>query len=338
MNWRMAAIVMTLLASAGGIQAADAVKAVLVIHGGAGTIQREKMSDEHERQYRAALTASLEAGHRALRREGGTSVDAVEAAVRVLEDSPLFNAGVGSVFTREGRIEMDASIMEGKQRKAGAVAAVSKVRNPVAAARLVMERSPHVLLVGEGAERFARSEGLAEANPLDFWTEPRWKALLDARREQTQPQPPQAGRVELPDSYFGTVGAVAVDREGNLAAATSTGGLTFKLPGRVGDSPIVGAGTYADNHTCAVSCTGQGEIFIRHLVAHSLAMLVKHRGLTVSEAAAETFKTLPQTPGGVGGLIALDCDGRFTMHFDTPGMYRGYATAAGQFNVELFGG
>jgi beta-aspartyl-peptidase (threonine type) len=232
-------------------------KVVLAIHGGSGVITRSQMTAEREARYRQALEQSLQAGYERLQGRG-SSVDAVEAAIKVLEDSPLFNAGKGAVFTHEGRNELDASIMEGAEKRAGAVAGLTRIKNPIAAARAVMERSPHVLLVGEGADRFALGQKLEEVNPVYFWTPERWKALQDALEQERSSAGPQTSRRDppsAPDRPFGTVGAVALDRHGNLAAGTSTGGMTNKRAGRVGDSPIIGAGTYADNATCAVSAT-----------------------------------------------------------------------------------
>ena len=330
---------MTLLVSTtvNHLQAAEAEKpVVLVIHGGAGpSIQRDKISPELEREYRAALGAALRAGYQALDREAGASLDAVEAAVRALEDCGLFDAGRGSVFTREGRTEMDAAIMDGKTRAAGAVAAVNRIRNPITAARAVMEKSEHVLIVGDGADRFALSQGLPEVNPLYFWSEKRWKELLEAQEKHLHKQA-KTGDAAMVPGPLGTVGAVALDRFGNLAAGTSTGGWAFKRAGRVGDTPIIGAGTYADNETCAVSCTGHGEIFMRYVVAHDVAALVRYRGLSVKQAAEEVFLWLSKEPLGVGGLIALDRKGRFTTTYNTPGMYRAYATKDGDFHVAIF--
>jgi beta-aspartyl-peptidase (threonine type) len=308
-------------------------RAVLVIHGGAGAIAKGKRAPALEKQYRDDLERALRTGYAAMKRDGGTSLDAVEAAIKVMEDSPLFNAGKGAVFNREGQVELNAAIMDGDGRRAGAVAGVNRIRNSIAAARLVMAKSDHVFLIGTGAERFARAHGLAEVTPLYFWTERRWQELLDAQeKERTK----QTG-VAAPD-YSGTVGAVAVDRAGNLAAGTSTGGILNKLPGRVGDSPLIGAGTYADNAACAVSCTGHGELFIRHAVAHDVAARMKYKKLSVTDAANETFRDLPKAPrpgGGVGGLIALDKDGHFATPYNTTAMPRGYVTADGKVHVAI---
>jgi L-asparaginase / beta-aspartyl-peptidase len=314
----------------------DQPKAVLVIHGGAGVLSKEKMTPELEKQYREDLERALRAGYQAMRKEGGTSLDAVEAAIKVMEDSPRFNAGKGAVFTREGRNELDASIMEGRTKRAGAVASVTRIKNPIAAARLVMEKSEHVLMAGEGADRFARDQGLAEVSPLYFWTERRWNDLLEAHKDEERKKNGGNGRRDGVDQHYGTVGAVAVDGKGTLAAGTSTGGLTYKRAGRVGDSPIIGAGTYADNEACAVSCTGHGEIFMRLAVAHDIVARMKYMKTTVRQAAEETFRGLPKEDGGIGGFIALDPEGNFVMPFNTNGMYRGYITADGQVQIAIY--
>jgi L-asparaginase / beta-aspartyl-peptidase len=305
-------------------------KAVLVIHGGAGTILKKNMSEEREKEYRDKLAEALTAGHRILR-GGGTSLDAVEAAVRVMEESPLFNAGKGAVFTHEGRNELDASIMEGATRRAGAVAGVTIIRSPIMAARAVMEKSDNVLLAGRGAELFATRVGLEIVDPSWFWTERRWK---DLQRELTKES---AGGEMAPEVKFGTVGAVAVDRHGNLAAATSTGGRTNKQFGRVGDSPLIGAGTWADNATCAVSATGTGEYFIRWVAAYDIAALMEYRGMSVREAAGEVVLKKLVAAKGDGGVIALDAKGNFAMPFNTEGMYRGWIGEDGVPRVEIYG-
>lgn len=310
---------------------------VLVIHGGAGTIERRSMTPEADAEYRATLTEALLAGYTVLSR-GGASLDAVEAAICVMEDSPLFNAGRGAVFTNEGKNELDASIMDGGNRKAGAVAALSGVKNPIKAARLVMERTSHVMLVGAGAAQFARDQGLAFEDSAYFYTDRRWKELQKTQEEERKHQG-EFGSLELPHTHLGTVGAVALDASGNLAAGTSTGGLTNKRWGRVGDSPVIGAGTYADNNSCAVSCTGRGEIFIRCSAAREVAALMEHSGLSVEQAAKRVVQEELVELGGpeTGGLIALDHAGRFTMEMNTPGMYRGYITADGKPHVFIYG-
>jgi beta-aspartyl-peptidase (threonine type) len=309
-------------------------KAMLVIHGGAGTITRASMTPEAEKLYREGLEAALRAGHAVLAR-GGSSLDAVEAAVRTLEDNPLFNAGKGAVFTHEGRNELDASIMEGKTKKAGSVAGVTIIRNPITAARAVMEKSEHVMMVGRGAELFATKMGLDVVDPSYFWTERRWKSLQNELLKE-QGQKPRAEALFAEDKKFGTVGAVAVDREGNLAAATSTGGMTNKQFGRVGDAPIIGAGTYADNESCAVSATGHGEFFIRWTVAYDIAALMKYRGLTVQQAGDEVIHKKLAPVKGEGGVIILDRHGNFAMPFNSEGMYRGWIGSDAVPRVEIY--
>jgi len=297
----------------------------MVIHGGAGTIERSEMAPEKEKAVRDGLEQSLKAGYAVLQR-GGASLDAVEAAIRVLEDNPLFNAGKGAVFTHQGTNELDSSIMDGKSLKAGAVAAVKHVRNPISLARLVMEKSPHVMLEGEGAEAFAKHMGVQLVDAKYFYTEERWRELEKAKSSPTPAND---------KDRHGTVGAVALDQSGNLAAGTSTGGITNKQFGRVGDSPIVGAGTYANNRTCAVSCTGDGEYFIRAVVAHSISTMMEYKGMSVQDAAQAALDQAAQL-GGKGGLIALDKDGNFTMPFNTSGMYRGKVGPDGKMSVEIY--
>jgi beta-aspartyl-peptidase (threonine type) len=313
--------------------AQDAKKVMLVIHGGAGTITRANMSAEAEKQYRAGLEEALRTGH-AILAKGGSSIDAVEATVRVLEDNPLFNAGKGAVFTHDGRNEMDASIMDGRTRAAGSVAGVTIIRNPISAARAVMEKSQHVMMVGRGAELFATSVGLEIVDPSYFWTERRWKSLQnELLKEQNKPQ----AKLEGPDEKkFGTVGAVALDASGNLAAATSTGGMTNKKFGRVGDAPIIGAGTFAENESCAVSATGHGEFFIRWNVASDIAALVKYRGMTVQQAGDEVIHKKLVPVKGEGGVIILDRKGNFAMPFNSEGMYRGWIGPDGEPKVLIY--
>jgi L-asparaginase / beta-aspartyl-peptidase len=307
----------------------SAQKAMLVIHGGAGTITRASMTAEAEAQYRAGLEEALRKGHAVLAK-GGSSLDAVEAAIRVMEDNPLFNAGKGAVFTHEGRNELDASIMDGRTKGAGSVAGVTIIRNPITAARAVMEKSPHVMMVGRGAELFATKMGLEIVDPSYFWTERRWKSLQQELLKE------RAQASESPDKKFGTVGAVAVDAKGNLAAGTSTGGMTNKQFGRVGDAPIIGAGTYAENESCAVSATGHGEYFIRWTVAHDIAALVKYRGMSVTEASNEVIHKKLAPVKGEGGVIVLDAKGNFAMTFNSEGMYRGWIGADGVARVEIY--
>lgn len=312
---------------------------VLVIHGGAGTILRENMSPEMESQYREKLAEALQAGHAILSR-GGSSLDAVEASIHVMEESPLFNAGKGAVFAHDGRNEMDASIMDGRDRAAGAVTSVTIIRHPISAARAVMEKSEHVLLSGRGAELFATTQGLEIVAPEWFWTERRWKQLQDALVAERNPE---AAMKQAPDAEafveqkFGTVGAVALDRQGNLAAGTSTGGRTNKRWNRVGDSPIIGAGTWADNRTCAVSGTGHGEYFMRWLVGYDIAALMEYRGLSVRAASELVVNGKLKEVGGEGGVIALDSRGEFAMPFNSAGMYRGYVRSDGVPRVAIYG-
>lgn len=307
---------------------------MLVIHGGAGTITRASMSPEAEAQYRAALELALRTGQ-ALLAKGSSSLDAVEATIRVLEDNPLFNAGKGAVFTHDGKNELDASIMDGRTKAAGAVAGVTIIRNPISAARAVMEKSEHVMMVGRGAELFATSVGLEIVDPQYFWTERRWKSLQDELVKE-QGKKPQASLDPPEIRKFGTVGAVAVDRNGNLAAGTSTGGMTNKKYGRVGDAPIIGAGTYADNESVAVSGTGHGEFFIRWTVAYDIAALVKYRGMSVADAANEVIHKKLEPVKGEGGVIVLDAKGNFAMPFNSEGMYRGWIGADGVPHVLIY--
>lgn len=316
------------------------VKYAMVIHGGAGTITRAKMTPEKEKNYIAALTAALQAGYQKIQ-EGKSSLDAVEAAIHVLEDSPLFNAGKGAVFTHDGKNEMDASIMSGKTLSAGAVAGVTNVRNPISAARAVMEKSEHVFMAGKGAEKFAKQAGLTIVKPSYFYTEERWKGLKEAIKEDAEKSKldhsfvnPRLG-VKNIDFKFGTVGAVALDKEGNLAAGTSTGGMTNKKYGRIGDAPVIGAGTYANNATAAISCTGWGEFYIRNVVAHELSALMNYKGLSVVEAGNQVIKNVGDM-GGDGGLIAMDKNGHVAMPFNTEGMYRGTVTADGKIEVQIY--
>lgn len=299
----------------------------IAIHGGAGVITRSSLSAEDEAAYRADLARALDAGYEMLQ-AGGDSLDAVTAAVRILEDSPLFNAGRGAVFNHEGINELDASIMDGRTLKAGAVAGVRHVRNPVDLARRVMERSPHVLLSGAGAEEFALEQGLELVPRKYFFTERRWQQLERARAGD------KLGAAAL--GYFGTVGAVARDSRGNLAAATSTGGMTNKRWGRVGDSPIIGAGNYADNDSCAVSATGSGEFFIRSVLAHEISTLIKYRGLAVEEAARQAVRERLQGIGGDGGVIVVDREGNVAMQFNTEGMFRGTRDSRGRREVAIY--
>jgi beta-aspartyl-peptidase (threonine type) len=319
---------------------------VLAIHGGAGVLSKELLSPAIEADYRATLRKALMAGQAELDKQDGTSLDAVVAAIRVLEDSPLFNAGKGAAFNHAGRNELDASIMDGRSRKAGAVAAVQTIKNPIVAARAVMEKSKHVMMVGPGADAFAREHGLQIVDPSYYRTELRWQMLQDElRKEQRAKGKPatsdkSGSPANMPSSVaavrFGTVGCVARDRQGNLAAGTSTGGLTAKLPGRVGDSPVIGAGTFADNNSCAVSATGDGEFFIRAVAAHDIAALVEYKGLSVAEASRIVIHDKIKPAGGEGGVIVLDRSGNLAMTYSTEGMYRAYLTRDGEIRVLIF--
>ncbi|HYH87437.1 MAG TPA: isoaspartyl peptidase/L-asparaginase [Pyrinomonadaceae bacterium] len=309
-----------------------------VLHGGAGTIERSRMTPEREKAYKEKLTEALLAGFDVLKKGGGC-LDAVVSAITLLEDSPLFNAGKGAVFTSAGTNELDSSIMEGKTLKAGSVAGLKRIKNPILLARLVMEQSPHVMMVGDGAEDFAVQKGVELVDPKYFFTEERWQQLQQRKEAEKNP-PPKKSRLErdrLPfvDNKFGTVGAVCLDREGNLAAGTSTGGTTNKRFGRVGDSPIIGAGTYASNETCAVSCTGDGEFFIRSVVAHDISAMMQYGGKSVEQAAAAALEKARKI-GGTGGLIAIDRGGNFAMPFNTSGMYRGWIGPEGQAQVSIY--
>jgi beta-aspartyl-peptidase (threonine type) len=331
----------------------DAGKITIVIHGGAGTITRANMSPEKEKAYRGALNMAMQKGYSILK-NGGTSLQAVEAAIMVMEDSPLFNAGKGAVFTHDGKNELDAAVMEGKTLKAGAIAGVTTIKNPIRTAIAVMEKSPHVLMIGKGAETFAREQGMEIVDPSYFYTEARFKALKIAKEEEKIEldhsekekkeirKAPKTGSVSGEELIFtegkkyGTVGCVALDKFGNLAAGTSTGGMTNKRYGRVGDAPIIGAGTYANNNTCAVSATGHGEFFIRSVVAYDISALMEYKGLSVKQAADEVVTKKLVERGGEGGIIALDRDGNIAMPFNSEGMYRGYIKNDGTNEVLIY--
>ena len=291
----------------------------IVVHGGAGTITRARMTPEVEAQYRDMMKAAIDTGA-AILASGGSALDAVERTIRLMEDSPLFNAGKGAVFTHEGRNELDASIMDGSNLAAGAVAGVTDIRNPITAARTVMEKSPHVMLTGKGASEFAAEKGLEIVDPSYFRDERRYNELQRA----------------LENDKHGTVGCVVLDMNGDLAAGTSTGGMTNKRYNRVGDAPVIGAGTYASNATCAVSATGHGEFFIRYTVAHDISALMEYRGLTLDEAAREVIHGKLARVGGTGGVVAVDRKGNVAMPFNTEGMYRGYKTSGGASGVFIF--
>lgn len=302
----------------------------LVIHGGSGNISRERMSAEQEAAYLAKLNEALEAGETILK-GGGSSLDAVVAAIMVLEDSPLFNAAKGAVFNFEGRNELDAAIMDGNTLLAGAVAGITNVKNPITAARKVMEQSPHVMLTGRGAEQFAFEQGLEIVDPSYFFDQRRWDQYRKYLRNNTQFR-----GYNDPDQKMGTVGAVALDKEGNLAAGTSTGGMTGKRFGRIGDSPIIGAGTYANNQSCAVSATGHGEYFIRNVVAFDISAQMIYLGKSLEEAANGIVLKKLKEQGGDGGLIAVDREGNVAMPFNTTGMFRGFVKSNGETSVSIF--
>ncbi len=313
----------------------------LVIHGGAGVILRAELSPALEAEYRAGLQAALAAGYDVLGR-GGTSLDAVVGAIKVMEDSPLFNAGHGAVMNADGVCELDASIMDGRTQDAGAVAGVQHIRNPIALARHVLERTPHIMLIGDGAEAFAKTLGY-EFVPNEYFQTPRRRQQLElARQMEKKKRPaPRAGAervtfATVDDNKFGTVGCAALDRRGDLAAGTSTGGMTNKQYGRVGDSPIIGAGTYAKNATCALSATGHGEYFIRTVFAHNVSTLMEYQGLALDAAAREAMRQMTKL-GGTGGLVAIDRHGNVAMPFNTPGMYRACHVSGQPASIAIFG-
>lgn len=311
---------------------------VLVVHGGAGTILPENLTQELEDAFKISLASALRAGYDDLQ-NGKSATDAVETAVRYLEDDPLFNAGRGAVFTADGRNELDAAIMEGATGKAGAVAGVTKPKNPVTLARAVMDRTPFVFLAGAGADRLATDLHLPTVDPPYFWTEMRWKQLIDQQKREAEGNANGDDGFVMSlseDNKFGTVGAVAVDGNGNIAGATSTGGMTNKRYGRVGDSPVIGAGTWADNNTCAVSATGHGEYFLRLAVAYDISARMRYTGVSVADAANEVVHEQLGKIGGSGGVIAIDCEGNATLPFNTTGMYRGYITRDGTLHVAIY--
>lgn len=314
-------------------------KYVVVIHGGAGTILKKEMSPELEEQYRAKLKEALTQSYQKIK-EGKSSLEAVEAAIVVMEDSPLFNAGKGAVFTSDGRNELDASIMYGKDKSAGAVAGLTVVKNPIKAAIAVMQKSEHVMMIGKGAEQFAKKEGLEIVNPKYFWTKHRWDALQKVKKEELKANQPNAmNNSHYPNYYwvdkkFGTVGCVALDKEGNLSAGTSTGGMTNKKYGRVGDAPIIGAGTYADKNV-GISGTGWGEFYIRTSAARTVAAKYEYQNKDVKTATQEVMLEIEKL-GGDGGMIALDKNGNVAMTFNTEGMYRGTVTEDGEINIEIY--
>ncbi len=349
--WRTATLALTALtfSACASLETQPAPRWSIVVHGGAGVIERANLTPELEAQYRAAMQRALDTGGGILER-GGSSLDAVEAVIREMEDDPLFNAGRGAVFTAEGTNELDASIMDGRTRAAGAVAGLTRTRHPISAARAVMERSRHVMLIGEGAEAFARAQNLEAVDPSYFFTERRWRQLEENLRRNNLPIPPRpagatpAPRAELdyPDDHqFGTVGVVALDAQGNIAAGTSTGGTTGKRWGRVGDAPIIGAGTYAQNGICGVSATGTGEFFIRVGVARDICARMEFNGESAQAAAAAAIAEVGamlnnQGEAGDGGVIVLDGRGQVAWAMNTPGMYRAALAAGGEPVVQIF--
>ncbi len=301
----------------------------IVIHGGAGNVDRQRVPEAREAEFYAKLNEALDAGE-AILKAGGSSLDAVEAAVRIMEDSPKFNAGRGAVFTYEGGNELDASIMCGSKITAGAIAGVTNIRNPITTARMVMEQTPHVLLTGKGAEQFAREQGVEIVDPSYFFDQYRYDQLQESLRQMQE-----QGYMETGD-MMGTVGAVALDVHGNLAAATSTGGMTAKRYNRVGDSPIIGAGTYANNASCAVSATGHGEFFIKYAVAFDISARMLYKGSSLDEAANGIINGTLKDLNVSGGLVAVDKDGNVSMPFNTSGMFRGYTKSSGERVVKIF--
>ncbi len=296
---------------------------VLVIHGGAGYLTPEKMSESQVMISKSGLQQALDAGE-AILKTGGTALDAIEASIRIMEDHPSFNAGRGAVFNADGKIELDASIMDGSNLMAGAIAGVHTIKNPISAARKVMEASPHVLLIGEGAEKFAAEQGLDLVDPSWFHTESSWQEYLKVKENQEK------------DGRKGTVGAVALDKYGNLAAGTSTGGMVMKRFGRVGDVPVIGAGTYASNESCAVSATGHGEFFIRNVVSYDISALMLYKQMSLQDAAQAVVMDKLVKQKGNGGIIAVDKDGNITMTFNTSSMYRGFVKSNGETTVMIF--
>ncbi len=310
----------------------------IVIHGGAGTILKKNMTPEKEAAYKAKLEEAVKKGYEILN-NGGTSMDAVEQTIHVLENSPLFNAGKGAVFTHDEANELDASIMNGKTLNAGAVAGVKDVKNPITAAKLVMTNSPHVMLSGAGASQFAKEQGLEIVDPSYFYTENRFKSLQRVKEREKKKDADKTAAfydADIKDSKFGTVGCVALDKHGNIVAGTSTGGMTNKRWNRIGDAPIIGAGTYANNASCGVSSTGWGEYFIRAMVAHDISALMEYKGMTLKEAAQEVIQKKLTALGGTGGIIAVDKNGNMVFEFNTAGMYRASMDSKGNLTVKIY--
>lgn len=342
------ALAMGTMTGAGAQQSQQpAQRWAIVLHGGAGIIKRDAIDAKTDAAYRASLAKAIRAGAAVLDR-GGTSLDAIEASIRILEDDPLFNAGRGAVFAADGKNELDAAIMDGATLRAGAVADVTRTRHPISLARAVMEKSPHVLLAGPGADEFSVYAGLEQEPPSYFFTERRWQSLLKQLKKEGLPIPPRpAGAppppakpvadIEPPGAHeFGTVGMVALDKHGDIAAGTSTGGTQAKRWGRVGDSPLIGAGTYASNQSCAVSATGTGEYFIRLTVARTVCALVQYKGMKLQAAADEVIHKELEALHGDGGVIAIAPDGQMAWSFNTPGMYRAKLAEGGKLEVGIY--
>lgn len=326
-------------AKEGDMPTANQNNFALVIHGGAGSISRGRFSPEEEELYKKGLSDALDAGYAVLS-SGGNSVDAVETAIKILEDNPLFNAGKGGVLTSLGENELDASIMDGRTRNAGAVASVKTIKNPISAARLVMEKSPHVMLVSTGAETYARENGLEMVENIYFRVPSQWKKYQDYLEKQKQQQETEDGgngNLDTESEWkYGTVGCVALDMQGNIVAGTSTGGMSFKRFGRVGDSPIIGAGCYANNQTCGISATGEGEYFIRGVISYDISARMEYAGESLEAAATEVIMHKLAEMGGTGGVIGLDSDGNISMIFNTSGMFRGYIDRNGNKEILLY--
>lgn len=335
MNKRLATAFLTAFLST-SVFASSEQPFSIAIHGGAGTIDKSKFTPEKEAAYRAKLQEAVEAGYKVLE-NGGESLTAVTTAINILENSPFFNAGIGAVYTYDGHHELDASIMDGRDRQAGAVAGVKHIKNPIDLARLVMEESVHVMLSGNGAEQFAKKNGMSLVNNSVFDTEHRYKALERAKKKLNKTENYQANHRALPEQYkMGTVGAVALDKHGNLAVGTSTGGMTAKRFGRIGDSPVIGAGTFADNRSCAVSATGHGEYFIRYSVASDICARVQYQGKTIQQAGDEVIHDVLKPIGGTGGVIIVDSKGNISLPFNTKGMYRASKLANQPTYVAIF--
>ena len=308
----------------------------IVIHGGAGTILRANMTPEREAAYREVLAEAIQVGHTILK-NGGSSQEAVEKTIHIMEDSPLFNAGKGAVLTSDETIELDASFMHGAQLDAGAISGVKTIRHPISAAIKVMENSPHVMLSGAGADAFAASQGLEIVAPEYFFTERRINSLKRVKEAEAKKESiSSTEEAFVQHQRYGTVGCVALDLEGNLAAGTSTGGMTNKKWNRIGDAPIIGAGTYANNATCAISATGWGEFFIRSVVAHDISALMEYKGLSIQEAAHTVIHDKVGGLGGDGGVVGIDSKGNVAMEMNTPGMYRAHMDAEGKLNVKIY--